>query len=478
VIAAPTEEDKADVQRLVAYGYDLDLSRHFVLEVSDAGAARTFLSGLAAGGLLAHGGLRHGDAKKLWQRGICPASVGFSFRGLAKLGLALPYLRVFEEKARAFSEGAFRRAGRYLLDTGSSAAENWEPCFGPERAHVLLSLHANETAALDDATRRLEKLPGAGGLTGWHGGTRLDGCHLPRRDGGRTVHFGFRDGIAMPGICGFHDAKRGRSLHQPGEFLLGYWNDAKFNPWLLVNPWSRSDPWLLPANPAPRLRDFFRNGSFAAFRMIEQHEKELLDFLDKWAGKYAVPAEYLKAKLAGRWDDGSVVRASAGKAAVPEDELNVFDFSDDPDGVGCPFGAHIRRMNPRADQVAPKRRRPLIRRGMPYGPAYREAPGERRGLLGLFFCASLEDQFEFLLREWGNASPMGPRGRAMAKDLPARDPFSANRQRPKATFDIPLAGERASKLDSLQPFLRTRGTLYAFYPSLTALGRIARCGAP
>ena len=60
-------------------------------------------------------------------------------------------------------------------------------------------------------------------------------------------------------------------------------------------------------------------------------------------------------------------------------------------------------MNPRKDPIVPLSKRPLIRRGMPYGPKFDQEPDAPRGLLGLFFCASLEDQFEHLLIEWGSA---------------------------------------------------------------------------
>ena len=46
----------------------------------------------------------------------------------------------------------------------------------------------------------------------------------------------------------------------------------------------------------------------------------------------------------------------------------------------------------------------------------KDEPAKKRGLLGLFFCASLEDQFEHLLSQWGDATPMGPPNRGTAKD--------------------------------------------------------------
>jgi hypothetical protein len=110
---------------------------------------------------------------------------------------------------------------------------------------------------------------------------------------------------------------------------------------------------------------------------------------------------------------------------------------------------------------------------MPYGPTLEQAADKPRGLLGLFFCASLEDQFERLLVEWGNANPMGPDNRGNA-----RDPLASSHQNPRACFDMPVPGEALRQLDGFNRYVTTRGTLYAFFPSLGTIGRIARCGAP
>jgi deferrochelatase/peroxidase EfeB len=49
----------------------------------------------------------------------------------------------------------------------------------------------------------------------------------------------------------------------------------------------------------------------------------------------------------------------------------------DPYGCGCPFGAHIRRMNPR-DTAVNMNRRKMIRRGGTYGAALLEGVPDAR----------------------------------------------------------------------------------------------------
>ena len=94
--------------------------------------------------------------------------------------------------------------------------------------------------------------------------------------------------------------------------------------------------------------------------------------------------------------------------AWPDMTDNDFDFGrDDPQGLGCPIGAHIRRANPRdtpnphnPDQVAINNRHRLLRRGRPY--RLREDPR----IVGThFMClnSDIERQFEFVQRTWLNA---------------------------------------------------------------------------
>jgi len=291
----------------------------------------------------------------------------------------------------------------------------------------------------------------------------LDGEHLTNDPNYRKVHFGFRDLIAQPAIRGLHPQKN--KMHEPGEFLLGYRNDHGFNPWLLIDPASLLERWL-PLSAAER--KFFLNGSFAALRKMEQDEAEFRAQIKGWCDTHEVGEEYIKAKIVGRWADGRLIQPGEMEPpkGQPPADLDDFDFAHDREGLGCPFGSHVRRMNPREDRVVPARKRTLIRRGMPYGPLFDKRPNEKRGLLGLFFCASLEDQFEHLVGEWGDANPMGPPNRGTAKD-----PFIGSDQ--AGIFDIPMPGDELRPLDGFKPFVTTRGTLYAFFPSMAALRAIA-----
>jgi deferrochelatase/peroxidase EfeB/predicted acylesterase/phospholipase RssA len=331
-------------------------------------------------------------------------------------------------------------------------------------------MHGNAETPWEEANDELRRLIDARGAFR-DCGQALDARQLGPR-GSRREHFGFRDGISNPGIVldGEPEPRR-RLQHRPGELLLGHPNNLGF------------DPWKDSGSAVPEATQrFLRNGSFGVLRKIEQKVKDFERYLEEQAlrlqpGYPLISVSYLKAKICGRWPDGQVLRPEHGfvppGAAEPVD--NDFDFTADPRGEGCPFGAHIRRTNPRADTLAPARLRPLFRRGMPYG----QAADAERGLMGLFFCASIEDQFETVMSEWVEKMPMGPRSLGNAKD-----PLIGEHDDAASRFQIPLPGRAPIELSGFAPFTRTRGMLYAWFPGREALhemagwGRVAATAAP
>ena len=80
-------------------------------------------------------------------------------------------------------------------------------------------------------------------------------------------------------------------------------------------------------------------------------------------------------------------------------------FQDDPDALSCPFGAHIRKVNPRKgpkDVVDVPR---VLRRGIPFGPTFEKAPDTNdRGLAFIAFQTSVKSQFEFVSQHWMNSA--------------------------------------------------------------------------
>jgi len=250
------------------------------------------------------------------------------------------------------------------------------------------------------------------------------------------------------------------------------------------------------------VRDFGRNGTFVAIRQLPQDVDGFNTFIGMKADELnemsnlravvggPVTPEWVAAKMMGRWQDGtSLLERTAALPPVaakpveddendknkggakPEKKLdNSFNFGDDdPQGLACPFGAHIRRTNPRQSlhpsdptQLEIINRHRILRRGRPYHhPAKGDNPVEK-GLLFVALCADLERQFEFVQQTWV-ASPNFHR----LQDEP--DPIVATDQpdQPRA-FTIPTTAGSVT-LDNMQGYVGVRGGGYFFLPGRASL---------
>src|SRR5258708_3495075 len=187
------------------------------------------------------------------------------------------------------------------------------------------------------------------------------------------------------------------------------------------------------------------------------------------ASRHGALREIVAANLCGRWRDGTPLALSAD---VPDPKLVVAKF----DYVGesrCPYGAHIRRCNPRNGQIVQRvanNSRRLVRRGVPYGPRYNgpepgdgSGPEPERGLLGNFIGASLGAQFEAMSCDWLNLARQDRRTPAPTAPSPGtNDPA-------RGCSALPLKPGSTTRLRGWRDFVPTRGGAYTFLPSLSAI---------
>jgi deferrochelatase/peroxidase EfeB len=211
------------------------------------------------------------------------------------------------------------------------------------------------------------------------------------------------------------------------------------------------------------------------------------DFLQSHKDK--IDPELLAAKICGRWRNGVPLALSPETDSPPggasPEQLNDFEYvnadgSGDPKGLRCPVGAHIRRINPRGQPVAGQGRpggsnntHRLIRRGMPYGPAYdpkQPHDGIERGLLGYFINSSIENQYEFVLGHWVNDSEFAGAVRLPPK---SKDPMIGTQNPAESIFVIPQADAAPIKITEFSSFVTTKAAAYCFLPSITAIKFIA-----
>lgn len=378
----------------------------------------------------------------------------------------------------------------------------------PDECERLLGLHRKKLAGEGFVVHELDTQPTKKGINYEHFGFR-DGISQP----------------VIRGTQRFARGAQPRDIMAPGEFILGYKsNQGYFPPTPMVPresdvnnrlssaPISAESRFSAFQDPRPQWRDFGRNGTFLAIRQFEQHVDAFHEYARSSAEKLndalidqtrmpnliggAITKEWIEAKMMGRWYDGVPLidrpvwtkptehavepAASDGEQhhAHEHDHAHAkhahrssrmstdtdLDFGvNDPQGLHCPFGAHIRRANPRGSlapgddsQLAITNRHRLLRRGRSY------QQGDEKGLLFVGLCADLERQFEFIQQSW-----IGAPGFAGLTNEP--DPIVSIKHDAEPTrFTIPTsAGSLA--LERGGNFVTVRGGGYFFLPSRSAL---------
>jgi Dyp-type peroxidase family len=452
----PVQIPLHDVQGFILRTYAMPALRVFVLTVADAKAAAAFL-GATVNGDASMPQLTSGTPWTV-KPNYC-VNVAFTHAGLAALQLPAASLESFPPE---FVEGAVRRAA-IVGDVGDSAPEHWRGGLAGDEVHLLLFVFAQSSEILEQVSTELRQKFAAG--SAFTEVSSHDGNGLP----GNVAHFGYTDGFGQPSIeGGLPPAALDILPKAPtGEFLLGY-------------PSQYSGHTYAVPEPAGPLGN---NGSFVAFRMLEQDVDAFEAFLTSASQQSGLDVELIAAKLCGRWRNGVPLSLSpdSPQLDLPPEKFNTFDYVptpevpdayDDRRGVRCPIGSHIRRMNPRHSTVAGNSglKRRIVRRGLPYGPLYdpaRPNDGIARGLLGLFIGVSLKDQFEFLMSDWANKGAFAPGLKE------TRDPILGDNSAGEAKFLLPVEGQKAIELTGLSRFVSCRGAAYCFLPSLTAVRYLA-----
>ena len=533
--------DLADIQGniLGAYGKQgFPKGRFVTLHVDDAAGGRKFVTALLPQITTA---LRWESEKAKLKPGAVrvprpevAVNIAFSFYGLLKLGVPIRTLRGMPDE---FIDGMMARAPM-LGDDFGGGQQAWDEVWtaatsardvDPNTVHMLVTLNAQmkrnggAVDALETTTQAIEELcrssgvrilpghnpPGQQPAASWQElsallGRAPDGTYFPMP----TEHFGFTDAIGDPVFEGqFGDraeanaevgngALDGAGKWRPlatGEFLLGYPDEAQ------------------EIAGAAMPLDFSRNGTFMAYRKLHQNVVAFRTFMTETAARFgavfgiddpSAAEDTLKAKIAGRWQDG-VPLARAPTVAdwkafnlkypnvSPEQDypgyiargqaLADFTYGEDSSGLKCPIASHTRRVNTR-DSMGPTgdvgsvltNRRRILRRGLPYGNS---SPGEpdssEHGIVMLMVCASLFRQFEFVQQQWIN---YGLDARSGNDTCPLVGNHSqGGPDAPKAKFVIPSdpkTGRPPFIIEGIPQFVETRGGEYFFIPSMTALRMI------
>jgi deferrochelatase/peroxidase EfeB len=426
------------------------------------------------------------------QSGVSSALlVGVAESTLRKLGLeeALATFPV------AYQDGSAKPwRARALGDAGNSRPGKW--IWGGTKSGVdavLLLFDRDEQDLAQRLAEHKQALRNHGHSIRWE--LALD--PTPQNDDPVTEPFGFVDGISDPvirGVGNWAAAKNRNHLVEPGELILAYPdNSGKLScspviaakddpldilPTLCPDPFRQRPEFAVP-QPSGQ-HDLGCNGSFLVIRQLEQdveafktacrrnaEEQKKLGRLPKQIN--ADPVEWVAAKMVGRWKSGdSLVRYPYGPSAPRSTPDNDFLFGDDAEGLRCPYGAHIRRANPRdtfdpgsAVQLNISNRHRILRVGRSYSPQQKLT---KSGLLFMCLNSDIERQFEFVQQTW----VLGRSFNGLKDEV---DPIIGRGRRPRS-LTVPTP-EGPLRFSVMEDFVRVLGSGYFFLPGKKAMSFFA-----
>ncbi len=464
--------EEADIQGYIVRGYKhMMFSRYVLLHVTDAAAAKGFIRDIS-GGIT---NVTH------YPKSNC-LNIAFTAAGLKALGMSQENILNFH---REFSEGMVTpHRQRILADYDSSAPEKWI-WGGPnnDEVHILLMVFGKDEDTALSYYKQLEQQYLAAGLKNLF---ELDGRTLPFN----KEHFGFRDGISQPIIKGSDRKGPEEDMTNAGEFIMGYKNEYNVFPDTPILAQNQGDVSDLPFDPnGTGKRDIGRNGSYMVVRQLQQDVDAYWNFMNEKTknedGSINVKESIkLASKMMGRWPSGAPLSRFPDEDPCGENKdddyyTQYFTYQDlDKEGLKCPFGAHIRRTNPRDNfedngqkqSFKLTRRHRILRRARLYGCPFAGSPTNHKpetevGLLFACFNADIGRQFEFVSYTWANY----PKFLQLYNDP---DPITGIRENavPGTEQNFTIPAKPVNKyITGMQSFVTVKGGAYFFFPSITTI---------
>ncbi|HMK01719.1 MAG TPA: hypothetical protein VK552_20560, partial [Reyranella sp.] len=419
--------------------------------------------------------------------------LGLSCGGLQKLGLREDEIATFPVAFQQGNDAAWR--ARAIGDSGSNAPEHWSWGASSKTVDAALLVYARSQPELDEsAAERAHEIERFGHEIVHQVRFR----EVPEKDAVRSAEpFGYVDGISQPIIRGLRDhipADQRHQAVQPGEFILGYRDNQGYVP-PTPTVLARHDPHnTLPAAPSTAgwppgngsatpheaRHDLGRNGTFLVVRQLEQDVDAFTGFLQQQAtalaGDPRVPppgqvpvADWLGAKIVGRWKDGSSLVAHRERPGGEQPDNDFTYGSNDVGGLSCPLGAHIRRANPRDSfdpgnktQLKITNRHRILRVGRPYAA---QNGRKNPGLMFMCMNVDLDRQFEFVQQTWLMSRSF--------HGLENENDTMLNDRGAKNLFTIPTANGPL-RVRNMSDFITVLGGAYFFLPGRHALQYLAR----
>ncbi|KIJ33197.1 hypothetical protein M422DRAFT_35569 [Sphaerobolus stellatus SS14] len=387
------------------------------------------------------------------QRPATTVNIGFTQDGLNTLGVK------DDLGDNSFSNGQIND----VQAMGDPGTGNWVNAFTTHNVHGVFILASGSSDNINTELNMIRNTFGNSISQQY----RLDASQRPGDQAGHE-HFGFMDGISQPCVDGVGECLPGQSTIAPGVLILGAQGDSTNRP-----SWANG-------------------GSMMVFRQLQQLVPEFNSFLNQNAimmpGFTPVQgADFLGARMFGRWQDGTPLdlspRAANPSLASDPQRNNNFTFAHPDEDISsdqdrCPFAAHIRKTNPRADFQPQNVVNHIMRSSIAYGPEVSSSESQfsktqqNRGLAFVCYQSQIDQGFLFQQQNWANLQSF-PFGK---NEDPGFDPIiGANAGQPRAVNG--LDPRNTTRTMTLPDFVVSQGGAYFFFPPLSAMasnGRLAQ----
>ena len=315
-------------------------------------------------------------------------NIMLSANGFAHLG----WKSTPEDRISHFTQGMKYDAGQF----GAEPISGWEALYRDERIDGMILVASGESVdALSIAIAKIKSgLAKVGGkVLGIEKGIvlRQKPKYPGQTQGGVMEHFGNRDNVSQPLFMGPKPDISEINRYDPGA-----------NPSLVL----KTDPY----------------GSFGSYVVYQKLEQDVDGYhrrLNEMAEELKISREKANALVVGRFPDGTPIALNEEPCtpfgATPN---NNFAFGNKSiefnpataERPACPFAAHIRQVNPRADTARTlvlinnseerfERKTRIVRRGVSYGHPDSKGP---KGLLFFAMMAGIESQFFVQQWVWAN----------------------------------------------------------------------------
>ncbi|MGA8272943.1 MAG: hypothetical protein WB919_15380 [Candidatus Sulfotelmatobacter sp.] len=494
-----------DIQGLVRFAYaHMTEACYLLVRIRSVSAARAWLKNAPVT-----------SAIKLEPRPRTALQLAFTQQGLESLNVPRSVIAGFSTEFLSGMAGNEDRSRR-LGDIEANSPSSWRWGNAGDFPHAVVMLFA-EAGLLDSWKQSIKG-------SSWSDAFEEIHC-LPTSNMGGREPFGFIDGISQA-LIDWDQTRRVpingyerdySNVVCLGEFLLGYRNEyGQYTDRPLLDPGDRGSSELPFAENQPGKKDLGRNGTYVVMRQLAQDVRGFWQFLDRSANSNPGDRQKLGSYMVGRvLADGSPLvplsrEAIPGIGKTPDETAkNQFTYDSDVNGTRCPYGAHIRRANPRNADIpgAPKglistlihtlgfgdknlrddlisstRFHRMLRRGREYGPkltpeeALQTAPpnAAESGLQFLAINANIQRQFEFVQNAW----LMRTKFDGLTEES---DPLLGNRAAITGcpftnAFSIPQSGTIRRRIMEVPQFVTVRGGAYFFLPGISALRYLGRLG--